>query len=131
MSEHLTILEPDEIYDLYAIPSFDEEQQTLFFHLKEAERQRMLKYRTSVSRLYFVLQLGYFKAKQQFYVFDLNQVAEDRDLLWKRYFTQELIPKNGAISKPTRLAQQNEILALQQYRRVDIVFRKKLLERAC
>lgn len=36
MVEHLTILEPDEIYDLYAIPSFDKDQQILFFVLYSA-----------------------------------------------------------------------------------------------
>jgi len=131
MAEHLTILEPDEIYDLYAIPSFDEDQQMLFFDLNEVERQKMLSYRTPLSRLYFILQLGYFKAKQQFYVFDLSQVAVDRDHLWERYFTQELIYEKGTISKPTRLAQQNEILALQKYQKAGESVREKLLERAC
>ena len=131
MAEHLTILEPDEIYSLYATPSFDEEQQVLFFDLNEMEQQRMLKYRNPVSRLYFILQLGYFKAKQQFYIFDLSQVAADRNRLQKRYFNQEFIPKKGTVSKPTRLAQQSKILILQQYQKVNSLLRKKLLERAC
>lgn len=131
MAEHLTILEPDEIYDLYAIPSFDGDQQMLFFDLSEAERQKMLNYRTPLSRLYFILQLGYFKAKQQFYIFDLNQISGDRDYLLEHYFPQELITEKSIISKPTRLAQQKEILALQQYQKVDKLVRKKLLDRAC
>jgi len=131
MAEHLTILEPDEIYDLYAIPSFDKDQRMLFFDLSEVEQQKMLNYRTPLSRLYFILQLGYFKAKQQFYVFGLNQVTADKDYLLERYFSQELILEKGIISKPTRLAQQNEILALHQYQKPDELIREKLLERAC
>ena len=87
MAEHLTILEPDEIYDLYAIPSFDKDQRMLFFDLSEVEQQKMLNYRTPLSRLYFILQLGYFKAKQQFYVFGLNQVTADRDYLFRTLFS--------------------------------------------
>jgi hypothetical protein len=131
MAEHLTILEPDEIYDLYTIPSFDEDQQILFFCLSEMKQQNMLNYRPLLSRLYFILQLGYFKAKQQFYVFDLNQVSGDRDYLLEHYFTQELITEKSIISKPTQLAQQNEILGLQQYQKADELVREKLLERAC
>jgi len=131
MAEHLTILEPDEIYDLYSIPSFDEDQQTVFFDLNEAEQQKMRSYRAPLSRLYFILQLGYFKAQQQFYAFDLHEVPADRDHLVERYFAQELMPEKGTISKPTRLAQQNEILFIQQFQKANGSVREKLLERAC
>ncbi len=131
MAEHLTILEPDEIYDLYAIPSFDEEQRMVFFDLNEQEIQKMLSYRTLLAKLYFVLQLGYFKAKQQFFVFDLRKVDSDKDHLIKRYFVKERSPVKDTISKPTRLGQQNEILILQQYQKADTQVRKKMLDRAC
>jgi hypothetical protein len=42
MAEHLTILEPDEIYDLYSIPVFDKDQQMLFFDLPEVEQKAIL-----------------------------------------------------------------------------------------
>jgi hypothetical protein len=104
MAEHLTILEPDEIYDLYSIPVFDKDQQMLFFDLPEVEQKAMQRFKTPLSRLYFILQLGYFKAKQQFYIFNLEEVASDRDHLRERYFAQHLIPSSGKVSKPTRLA---------------------------
>jgi hypothetical protein len=62
MTNHLDILEPKEIYALYGRPHFNEQQLTLFFEFTEEELAIARRFRTYSSRVYFLLQLAYFKA---------------------------------------------------------------------
>ena len=66
MAEHLKILDPDEIFQLYSRPEFTDDERKFFFHLEEVEMLAMQKHRSLGSQAYFVLQLGYFKACQRF-----------------------------------------------------------------
>jgi hypothetical protein len=103
----------------------------LYFQLSIEEQKFLQKYRTPLTRVYFILQLAYFKLKQQFFVFNLNEVVEDVKYLQQVYFEEEDLPLKGIISKPIRLDQQQVILELMKYRIVDKNIRKQLFERAC
>ena len=67
------------------------------------------------AKIYFILQLGYFKARNMFFVFDPQEVGEDIRFIRSRYFPdfQDLDPD---IAKVTRLKQQRTILKLGNYR---------------
>ncbi|MFX5660545.1 DUF4158 domain-containing protein, partial [Acinetobacter baumannii] len=64
-------------------------------------------------------QLGYFKAKRQFFLYEFDQVADDIAYILERYFPGRDIASVKMISKPTRLEQHQTILALFNYRSCD------------
>ena len=131
MAKQLNILSAKEIRDLYDLPKFRKQQQRIYFDLTFAEQELTNHYRTPLTRVYFILQLGYFKFKQQFFVFESNQVKKDIDYIQKKYFSDQGLDLKSSISKPTRLAQQKVILQLFGYRNANEPVREKLFSRAC
>jgi len=107
----LRILSDDEIVALYGLPRFTQEERDEYFTLSDVEKATMERLHSSKSRLFFVLQLGYFKARTMFYVFDLHEVPEDAVYVKEKYFPG-LDDGDSGIAKGTRLKQQRLILAL-------------------
>jgi hypothetical protein len=62
----LTILTPKEIHTLYGLSQFTDEERDAYFALDPREKQAVKAFRTFTAKTYFILQLGYFKAKKQF-----------------------------------------------------------------
>lgn len=87
-----------EINELYARPIFNDEERMLYFTLNEEEILAANQYSHAKTRLYFMLQLGYFKAKQQFFSFDLEEVIEDVQFINKFYF-DSITTINGRITR--------------------------------
>lgn len=81
-------------------------------------------FNTQHSQAFFILQLGYFKAKQQFFSFTLHQVQNDLDFISTQYFAGK--PFTQIVSKPTRLQQQKLILALFEYQLCSIAIKTEL-----
>lgn len=114
-TRRLKILEADEIDAVYGLPVFDDEDRAFYFALSPPEKAVLSHLHGIKSSIYYILQLGYFKARRQFFVFDLQQVAADAQYVQHLYFPgYELVDLN--ITKVTRLKQQNLILELLQYR---------------
>ncbi|MEL6256250.1 MAG: Tn3 family transposase [Bacteroidota bacterium] len=130
MTKQLSILSQDEINNLYSLPKFDPESRANYFQLNEQETAAMKQYGRALTRLYFILQLGYFKAKTQFFVFDLEEVSSDSRYVSKHYFPEHILRLQGRISKPTRLMQQQVILTISGYKVADKKIRKALLDKA-
>jgi TnpA family transposase len=114
-SKRLKILEDDEIEAVYSLPVFDDEDRAFYFALSPAERAILSQLHGTRSSVFYILQLGYFRARQQFFVFNLQQVAADAQYVQRRYFSDAALVDLD-ISKVTRLKQQNLILELLQYR---------------
>ena len=131
MGTQLTILSNKEIQQIYSLPKLQTQQQPIYLDLSIQEQELLASYRNPLTRIYFILQLGYFKFKQQFFVFDLSEVSGDVEYLEQTYFPHQALPKEGTISKPVRLAQQKVILDLMDYRLADETIRKQLFDRAC
>ncbi|MFM0515125.1 DUF4158 domain-containing protein, partial [Paraburkholderia sp. RL17-373-BIF-A] len=68
-SHRLSILTRHEIDELYALPRFTDEDRHAYFELGEAEQQ-LVHSRTASVAAHLTLQLGYFKAKNQFFDYD-------------------------------------------------------------
>jgi Domain of unknown function (DUF4158) len=66
-SRRLSILSVKEIDDLYGLPHFTEDERHLYFELSTAEREVIDTVRTVSVAVHLNLQLGYFKAKRQFF----------------------------------------------------------------
>jgi hypothetical protein len=61
----------------------------LYFSLTDEEMLIVKKYRTVKGQIFFIRLLGYFKAKQQFYKFELGQDNDSQFILGK-YFEGDL-----------------------------------------
>lgn len=113
-SRRLSILSTEEIDDLYGLPSFTQDDQRLYFELSSHESEIVAAIRTSSVAANLVLQLGYFKAKRQFFVYELEQVVEDLHYIAALYFPKIDLASIRPLSKPTRLDQQRIILNLSK-----------------
>ena len=115
----LRILGDDEIEAIYGRPRFTHEERIEYFSLSRPEKVLLLQLRSVKSQAYFVLQLGYFKAKHLFFIFDLHEVAEDLQYVLKQHFHNKKITGRSAVDKDTRLKQQRLILERFNYRSCD------------
>ena len=84
--KRLYLLSEAEIDELYARPIFNQEERVLYFDLNKAELDALGQLTTTKTRLYFILQLGYFKAKHQFFTFNLDEVNDDVTFLLNHFF---------------------------------------------
>ena len=81
----LTILSEVEKTAVYGIPNFDDFQRIEFFAMTDAERSLALGRKSVLAQVYCLLQIGYFKAKQAFFQFSLDDVqTEDIAFLLQR-----------------------------------------------
>lgn len=112
----LSILNSEELADIYDLPVFDSEERDLFFTLSSHEAQCLHNLHTVKSQVSFCLQLGYFKAKQLFFSFDFSDVSEDLQYVLNRYFVGRALSDAKPLNKRTRLKQQRLILDLCSYR---------------
>jgi TnpA family transposase len=126
----LRILGDDEIDALYGRPRFTPDERVHYFALSPPEKEALQALRAVKSQAYFVLQLGYFKARSLFFTFDLHEVHEDLYSILEHYFPQHAMTDFSPIDKGTRLKQQHVILALCQYRSCDRAQRQHLAAKA-
>ena len=112
----LKILSKLEQKELYNIPIFDESQRNLYFTMNQWELAVMCGFHTTSSKIIYILQLGYFRAKHQFWPLNsLLKQVNDLAYIQKSFGFQ--ISMDLTISKPTRLSQQRQILQLFKYQR--------------
>ncbi len=121
--KRLKILDEEEITVLYARPIFTDEERQRYFSLSPVE-SAAIKELTLKSRIYCILQLGYFKARQQFFALDSDDVQVDLD-----YIRQLLFPAyeiDEAISKDTHTKHRRIVMELCRYRLCEAEERQKL-----
>lgn len=119
-SRRLSILSAGEIDDLYQLPQFTENDRHLYFDLSAEECKAVQSIHTFSVSVYLILQLGYFKAKRQFFVFEQDTtVLEDLRFIMNQHFPNKEFTALKAPSRPTRTEQQRTILQLLNYRLCD------------
>ena len=129
--DRLKILEDQEIEELYGRPQFNHDERVHFFGLTPEERAVADGHYNLASRVLFILQVGYFKAKTLFFAFELDDVQED-----VRYILQQHYPgfHDAELTVPslkqTRHTQQRKILDLYGYRACNADARAALMEKA-
>ena len=129
-TRRLTILSSEEISSLYDLPRFSEDERPLYFDLSAAERDAVFRIHTTASAIHLALQLGYFKAKRRFFIYDPEIVADDLTYVVRHLFAGKEIASFKALSKPTRLEQQRIILQLFNYRLADQEAKSELEQKA-
>lgn len=116
-SKRLQLLSPTEVSELYAIPIFNAHEQELYFTLSKPELVVLDNHTNTKTRVYFILQLGYFKAKQQFFNFSFDDVSEDALFIFNTYHNAtESGHLSGGISRDYARKQRQAILTLYGYR---------------
>jgi TnpA family transposase len=125
----LKILGDDEIESLYGRPHFTDDERLEYFVLMPTEKAALEQFHSSKSRIYFILQLGYFKSHHLFFVFDFSDVEEDARFV-QRHYCPDFHLTDLEITKVTRLRQQGVILDLFHYRTCDVEQRQALAQKA-
>ena len=118
--DRITILEDAEIEELYGRPRFTYDERVHYFALTPEERAVADgHYNYSLaSRVLFILQAGYFKAKTLFFSFEIDEVVDDvKHVLQQHYPQYHDAALKSAIVKQTRHAQQRKLLELYDYMR--------------
>ncbi|HJX35502.1 MAG TPA: Tn3 family transposase [Dehalococcoidales bacterium] len=115
-SKRLTVLSEAEKCALYDLPDFDDFQRAEFFAMTEKEHAIVFQRYSLRAQIYCLLQIGYFKAKQAFFRFSLQDVSrEDIAFVMQRYFPGEALAERPLLMKEYYL-QRNEIAKLFGYR---------------
>jgi hypothetical protein len=86
--KRLRILGDNEIEGLYGRPRFTSEEREQFFAVTPPEQALLQEFPPVPSQVFFILHLGYCKAKQLFFVCTLPEVAADVQYVLARYFPQ-------------------------------------------
>jgi len=82
----LRILSEDEIEALYGLPHFSDDERPEYFSIAPAEQRALDQLHSMNSRIYFILQLGYFKSHHLFFVFGLPEVEADARYVQEQYY---------------------------------------------
>jgi Tn3 transposase DDE domain/Domain of unknown function (DUF4158) len=127
--KRLIILSSAEIDALYGRPRFTQEERAEYFALSDSEKAALGQLHSLKSRVFFILQLGYFKARCMFFLFSLRDVEEDVAYIRERYFP-DFNDADPEIAKGTRLKQQQLILGLCNYRDANAATQRRLEARA-
>jgi hypothetical protein len=128
-SERLQALSPEEYELLWGQPGFSDSDRDLFFQLNSREQQFLGQLRTTRTKANFLLQLGYFRARQRFFPLDLALVAGDLDHLRDRYLDGAPLATLN-ISKHTRMQQLEWILEHFGFQSMSPAIRSDLEARA-
>jgi TnpA family transposase len=126
----LKILTADDLDALYGRPTFTPEERRYYFALSPPEQEALQEFRTIKARVWFILQLGYFKAKHVFVPCELAEIHEDLTYILAVYFPTTPLEDRRPLNKRTRLKQHRLILALCNYRHCDAPARQHLAAKA-
>jgi TnpA family transposase len=107
--KRIYLLPEAEIADLYARPVFNQNEQQLYFELAQIELDTLGQFGTIKTKVYFILQLAYFKAKNQFFTFTFDDVRADVDYVLATFFKKTDVVFQGNITRQ-RINQQKQII---------------------
>ena len=113
-NKRIRILSQDEIHDLYEQPKFTDDERKWYFELDNNEQELLILPITMATKVDLILQLGYFKTKNQFFKFKLSDVKADADYIVIKYFNNERFDKIS-INREGRRQNQQRILNLLGY----------------
>ena len=116
LEKHLQLMQPAEKASYYERPLFEPDERPMYFALDDKATEAIQHFTHIKSKLFFILQLGYFRARQQFFKFDLSNVLEDATYVMQTYFSHntdfELI---GTLGRDVFRQQRHLILSLCEY----------------
>ena len=90
IDKRITLLTTSEIKAIYDYPIFSDDEQQCYFYLSEQESAITKTLTTIESKIYFVLLLGYFKAKTIFYKISFRKSHQDITYIKKFIFSDNI-----------------------------------------
>jgi hypothetical protein len=117
-SKRLKILSKEEIRNIFDLPDFTSDERREYFSLTAQEKDCLKNLRSVSSKLYFILQSGYFKSRHQFSNFEFNEIRDDAEYVLQTYFPEQKLNLENikVVAKSTKLMYQNNILQIHKYR---------------
>jgi len=126
----IAILTKKEIDEIYGIPQFSPEDQLAFFHLSTEEEKIMISFRNANAKIFFILLLGYFKAKRMLFPLNIEIMKADIEFIIQKYQQEHCFKIFQKVPKATLNKVHNNILKLSGYIKHDLKIKKDLKERA-
>lgn len=116
MTKRLKILSPADIIQYYEAPVFTSDEYAYYFKLDIHEEGILQEVGFVSSKAYFILLLGYFKAKQQlFKLWEIKNISSCLEFVQVKYFPHHHRLIDLHICRPTRLAIEYRVLQLFGY----------------
>ncbi|WP_339058378.1 DUF4158 domain-containing protein [Candidatus Regiella endosymbiont of Tuberolachnus salignus] len=113
--KRIYLLPEAEITDLYARPLFNQDEQRLYFEMSQGELDKLSQFGTLKTKIYFILQLAYFKTKNQFFTFVFEDVLADVAYVLAKFFKKTDPIFQGSITRQRIRQQKQIILSLFNY----------------
>jgi hypothetical protein len=111
----LQLLTEPEIDDFYTRPEFNSGERELYFAMSQQEVDALRQYSATKTQIAFMLQLAYFKAKQQFFAFTFEEARDDVAYLTTKYYKNEKAVLPSMITRQTLSQQKQVILNLFEF----------------
>ncbi len=126
----LNILTQDEINSLYAIPSLDDEERSFLFSLDADDIAILDSLENNIARkVDYILQLGYYRAVNYFFLFSFQRVKADTAFIMQLYFPEEPFPKKQ-VSKNHHYRNRCEVMRKFGLKEADTGLQTQLLKEA-
>lgn len=118
VAQRLRILTIDEVDRLYSCPQFNDVEQRHYFILPQELLSTLkiaeLNGKNTSTKLYFILQYGYFKAKHQFFNINYSKMKNDVMFIMKNYMPNDRIPTKLPTNK-TQTRTKRQLLKFMQF----------------
>ena len=126
-NKQLSVLSPAEQDALYGLPDFDDAQRLEFLGLTEPQLALASGRAGLHNQVWCILQIGYFQAKQTFFRFTWDDVADDLAFVLSRYFPGQAF-RPDSVTKHEHYAQRSLIAQLFGYRLWSSEFQEHLVQ---
>ena len=127
--KRIKILSEAEIEDLYALPKFTLSERKLFFSLDKKEIKLIESIPDIPSKIYTILQLGYFKAKNILFNFKFEEITRDVHFVINSYFPEQRKSKT-ILLKAKKVLADEQILEILGWVKFDSRRKAEVLEYA-
>ena len=107
--KRLKVLKDAEINELYSLPSFNHADREDFFSMDESIKKFTYRLNKFEAKVYFLLMLGYFRAKPLIYNFSATDVDDDLQYVLNKYFGGKKLKKFN-LSQHFRIRLMNRLL---------------------
>ncbi|MGW9797019.1 DUF4158 domain-containing protein [Serratia sp. 121840015-1] len=91
-NERFAVLNSAEQEALYALPDFDDAQRLEILAFNESELALACSCRALHAKMYYIIQIAYFKVKHLFFRFGWDEVPDDCSFVLSHYFLEVLLP---------------------------------------
>ena len=122
----IKLLSKSEVSDIYDVPDFDDHERELYFAVDDNEAEILANLHTINTKIFFILQLGYFKAKHRFFKVNLKKANKDIAFINKKYYQNKVA--FTPITRERIYQQKKLILSYLKYQECSDVLLHKLKE---